>query len=220
MSSNKTTYLSKKLGSIESQQIFLSFSFLLHKFYWQHVMLLCHYDAEWEIWKSYGIQNSRVIQGHSKDLFVIFKDAKILRKCHTAAPIRNIGVQFKDFKDDFQNSRTFQWSSKILTKIQGPFKDFKDGMKFKDCFKDVATLQKYMYLQKFAKYYPPSRSRTASSSSRMKSTSYMTTSRDVETVRPLPTCCKPRAKPNAENIMRKGSRILDQMIFSAIICIL
>ncbi len=34
--------------------------------------------------------------------------------------------KFKDFKDDFQNSRTFQGYSKILNKIQGPFKDFKD----------------------------------------------------------------------------------------------
>ncbi len=34
--------------------------------------------------------------------------------------------KFKDFKDHFQNSRTFQGSSKIATEIQGLFKDFKD----------------------------------------------------------------------------------------------
>ncbi len=34
--------------------------------------------------------------------------------------------KFKDFKDHFQNSRTFQGSSKIAIEIQGLFKDFKD----------------------------------------------------------------------------------------------
>ncbi len=64
---------------------------------------------------------------------MIFKDVGTLRKCRVAAPIRAICAQcitlrakFKDFKDDFQNSRTFQGYSKILNKIQGHFKDFKD----------------------------------------------------------------------------------------------
>ncbi len=64
---------------------------------------------------------------------MIFKDVKMLRKCRVAASIREISVRcitlrakFKDFKDAFQNSRTFQGNSKILNKIQGPFKDFKD----------------------------------------------------------------------------------------------
>ena len=34
--------------------------------------------------------------------------------------------KFKDFKDHFQNSRTFQGFSKIAIEIQGLFKDFKD----------------------------------------------------------------------------------------------
>ncbi len=80
-------------------------------------------------------QNSRTVQGCFKDLFMIFKDVKTLRKRCVAALIRAIGAQCtsitlraksKDFKDDFQNSRTFQGYSKILNKIQGPFKDFKD----------------------------------------------------------------------------------------------
>ena len=37
-----------------------------------------------------------------------------------------LSTEFKDFKDQFQNSRTFQGSFKIFTKIQGLFKDFKD----------------------------------------------------------------------------------------------
>ncbi len=64
---------------------------------------------------------------------MIFKDVKTFRKCSVAALIRAIGAQcitlrakFKDFKDNFQNSRTFQGYSKILNKIQGPFKNFKD----------------------------------------------------------------------------------------------
>ena len=64
---------------------------------------------------------------------MLFKDVKALRKCRVAAPIQQISVRhitlrvkFKDFKDGFQNSRTFQEVSKILNKIQGPFKDFKD----------------------------------------------------------------------------------------------
>ena len=64
---------------------------------------------------------------------MIFKDVETLRKCCVAAPIRAIGAQritsrtkFKDFKDDFQNSRTFQGYSKFLNKIQGASKDFKD----------------------------------------------------------------------------------------------
>ncbi len=78
-------------------------------------------------------QNSRIIQGCFKDLFVIFKDVKTSRKCRVAAPILEINApcitlraKFKDFKDVFQNSRTFQGYSEILSKIQGPFKDFKD----------------------------------------------------------------------------------------------
>ena len=78
-------------------------------------------------------QNSRIIQGCFKDLFVIFKDVTTWRKCRVAAPIREISAQcitlrakFKDFRDIFQNSRTFQGYSKILGKIQGPFKDSKD----------------------------------------------------------------------------------------------
>ncbi len=62
-------------------------------------------------------QNSRIIQGCLKDLLVIFKDAKTLRKCRVAAPIREISARcitlsakFKDFKEVFQNSRTFQVS--------------------------------------------------------------------------------------------------------------
>ncbi len=62
-------------------------------------------------------QNARIIQGCFKDLFMIFKDVS---RCIT------LKVKFKDFKDDFQNSRTFQGYSKILNKIQGSFKDFKD----------------------------------------------------------------------------------------------
>ncbi len=78
-------------------------------------------------------QNPRIIQGCFKDILVIFKDVKTLRKCRVAAPIRKIRAQcitlrakFKDFKDDLKKSRTFQGYSKILNKIQGPFKDFKD----------------------------------------------------------------------------------------------
>ncbi len=37
-----------------------------------------------------------------------------------------LSAEFKDFKYHFQNSRTFQGSSKMFTKIQGLFKDFKD----------------------------------------------------------------------------------------------
>ncbi len=37
-----------------------------------------------------------------------------------------LSTELKDFKDHFQNSRTFQGSSRIFTKIQGLFKDFKD----------------------------------------------------------------------------------------------
>ncbi len=37
-----------------------------------------------------------------------------------------LNKEFKDFKDHFQNSRTFQGSSKTLLEIQGLFKDFKD----------------------------------------------------------------------------------------------
>ncbi len=37
-------------------------------------------------------QNSRIIQGCFKDLFMIFKDVKTLRKCRVAAPIRAIGA--------------------------------------------------------------------------------------------------------------------------------
>ena len=51
-------------------------------------------------------------------------------KCRVAAPIRQsvqcITLRAEFNKDDFQNSRTFHGSSKILTKIQGTFKDFKD----------------------------------------------------------------------------------------------
>ncbi len=39
-----------------------------------------------------------------------------------------ISAEFKNFKDHFQNSRTFQGYSKIFTKIQGLFKDFKDQL--------------------------------------------------------------------------------------------
>ena len=60
-------------------------------------------------------QNSRIIQGFFKDLFLIFKDMKKMRKCCVAAPVREISLrcitlwaEFKDFKDDCQNSRTFQ----------------------------------------------------------------------------------------------------------------
>ncbi len=55
-------------------------------------------------------QNSSIIQGCFKDLFMIFKDVKMLRKCRVAARIRAIGAQCitlraksKDFKDNFQN---------------------------------------------------------------------------------------------------------------------
>ncbi len=64
---------------------------------------------------------------------MVFKDVRTLRRCRVAAPIQKISAlcitlraKFKDFKDDFQNSRTFQGYSKIVNKIQGPFKDFKD----------------------------------------------------------------------------------------------
>ncbi len=48
---------------------------------------------------------------------------------HSGADLKNWRVmyhtdgEFKDFKDHFQNSRTFQGSSNILTEIQGLFKD-------------------------------------------------------------------------------------------------
>ncbi len=57
-------------------------------------------------------QNSR--QGCFKELFMIFKDVKMLRKCRVAASIREISARcitlrakVKDFKDAFQNSRIF-----------------------------------------------------------------------------------------------------------------
>ncbi len=75
-------------------------------------------------------RNSRIIQGYFKDLFAIFKDVQTHMKCCVAAPIRRFSVRctalstkFKDFKDRFRNSRTFQGSSNIFTKIQGCFKD-------------------------------------------------------------------------------------------------
>ncbi len=39
---------------------------------------------------------------------------------------RALRAKFKDFKDHFQNSRTFQGYSEIFTKLQGLFKDFND----------------------------------------------------------------------------------------------
>ncbi len=48
--------------------------------------------------------------------------------------------EFKDFKDHCKSLRTFQGSSKILTEIQGLFKISRIDIKFKDIFKDVATL--------------------------------------------------------------------------------
>ena len=72
---------------------------------------------------------------------MIFKDVKMLRICRVAALIREISARcitqrakFKNFNDDFKNSRTFQGYSKILTKIQGPFKDFKDQHKIQGFF--------------------------------------------------------------------------------------
>ena len=35
----------------------------------------------------FGRQNSSIIQGFFKDIFVIFKDVKMARKCRVAAPI-------------------------------------------------------------------------------------------------------------------------------------
>ena len=59
-------------------------------------------------------QNSRIIQGGFKDLFVIFKDVKTLRKCHVAVSIREISARcimlrakFKDFKDVLQKFKDF-----------------------------------------------------------------------------------------------------------------
>ena len=56
-----------------------------------------------------------------------------MSNCRVAALFRRISMpfialntEFKDFKDHFQNPRTFQGSSRIFTKIQGLFKDFKD----------------------------------------------------------------------------------------------
>ena len=40
--------------------------------------------------------------------------------------IHALSTEFKDFKNYFQNSRTFQGTYKVSTKIQGLFKDFKD----------------------------------------------------------------------------------------------
>ncbi len=63
----------------------------------------------------------------------MFKLDQTHMKCRAAAPIRRMSIlhitlstKFKDFKDHFQNSRTFQGFSKIVTKNQGHFKDFKD----------------------------------------------------------------------------------------------
>ncbi len=59
------------------------------------------------------------------------------------APIWGVplgSAEFKGLKDHFQNSRTFQGSSKIPTENQGLFGDFKDQHEFKDFFKDAATL--------------------------------------------------------------------------------
>ena len=90
-------------------------------------------------------QNSRIFQGCFKGRSMIFKDVKMLRRCRVVVLIWGISVrcitlraEFKDFKDGFQNSRTFKGSTKILTKIQGPFKEFKDF------FKDVATLSQQL----------------------------------------------------------------------------
>ena len=54
------------------------------------------------------------IQGCFKDLFMIFKDVKMFRKCRVAASIREISAQFitlrakfKDFKDAFQKFKEF-----------------------------------------------------------------------------------------------------------------
>ena len=47
-------------------------------------------------------------------------DSRISMRCNA------LNTGFKDFKDHFQNSRTFQGSSKMFTKIQGLFKDFMD----------------------------------------------------------------------------------------------
>ena len=87
----------------------------------------------WAIsWSPYRVatksdrQNSRIIQGCFKDLFVIFKDVKTAPIRESSARCIKTKAKFKDVKDVFQNSRTFQGYSKILSKIQGPFKDFKD----------------------------------------------------------------------------------------------
>ena len=51
---------------------------------------------------------------------------------HSSANLKKMSAvnhtysKFKDFKDHFQNSRTFQGSSKIATEIQALFKDFND----------------------------------------------------------------------------------------------
>ena len=51
-------------------------------------------------------------------------------ECCVVAPNQEISIrcitlseEFKDFKDDFQNSWTFQGHSKIFPRIQGPFND-------------------------------------------------------------------------------------------------
>ncbi len=74
--------------------------------------------------------NSRMFQGSLSWFSRIFKP---VWKCHVAAPIWEISVwcikmwaEFKDFKHDFQNSRTFQGSSpKFSLEFKDLSKDFK-----------------------------------------------------------------------------------------------
>ena len=99
------------------------------------------YETNSRVAMKFHRQNSRIIQGYIKDLFAFSKgcsnSVQVMWKCRAVAPILRISMscivlnaEFKDFKDHFQNSRTFQVSSRISLK----FKDFKDF------FKDVATL--------------------------------------------------------------------------------
>ena len=67
--------------------------------------------------------------------------------------------KFKDFKDHFQNSRTFQVSSKIVIEIQGYFKDFKDLFEIQGFFQgcghpvDLACPDKWLQILSLFRYF-------------------------------------------------------------------